>query len=193
MSQPNFIIVAGVNGAGKTTLYEVRPDLFEGSLRINADELLKESGGDWHNRADNFRAMMEAGNKLKSAIAGRIDVHQETTLAVARNTLIREIDFAKKHGFKVSLLYVAVSDVHIAINRILVRVAKGGHGVDAALVNKRYTKSLERLLDIMNLVDTVQIYVNDTSFDLVYYSEDEKVLLDETGTYPWLSVSRKIL
>ena len=41
-----FTIVVGVNGAGKSTLYQLDPDL-KCENRVNADEILKESGGDW--------------------------------------------------------------------------------------------------------------------------------------------------
>ena len=41
-----FTIVAGVNGAGKSTLYQLDPDL-KCENRVNADEILKEFGGDW--------------------------------------------------------------------------------------------------------------------------------------------------
>ena len=48
-----FTIVAGVNGAGKSTLYQLDPDL-KCENRVNADEILKESGGDWKSLADIF-------------------------------------------------------------------------------------------------------------------------------------------
>lgn len=35
---PLMLIVAGVNGAGKSTLYEVHPELFSNTERINADD-----------------------------------------------------------------------------------------------------------------------------------------------------------
>ena len=54
---PLMLIVAGVNGAGKSTLYEVHPELFSNTERINADEVLRQSGGDWKNPNDNFKAM----------------------------------------------------------------------------------------------------------------------------------------
>ena len=56
---PLMLIVAGVNGAGKSTLYEVHSELFSNTERINADEVLRQSGGDWRNPNDNFKAMKE--------------------------------------------------------------------------------------------------------------------------------------
>lgn len=46
-----YTIVAGVNGAGKTTLYQA-DQIQKCDLRINADEILVELGGDWRNPAD---------------------------------------------------------------------------------------------------------------------------------------------
>lgn len=46
---PSMFVIAGVNGAGKSTLYEVHPELFSNTERINADEVLRQSGGDWRN------------------------------------------------------------------------------------------------------------------------------------------------
>lgn len=57
---PSMFVIAGVNGAGKSTLYEVHPELFSNTERINADEVLRQSGGDWRNPNDNFKAMKEA-------------------------------------------------------------------------------------------------------------------------------------
>lgn len=37
---PSMFVIAGVNGAGKSTLYEVHPELFSNTERINADEVV---------------------------------------------------------------------------------------------------------------------------------------------------------
>lgn len=42
MSKPVYIVVAGVNGAGKSTLYRAFPELFSGTKRLNADEILRK-------------------------------------------------------------------------------------------------------------------------------------------------------
>ena len=48
IDKPQYIIVAGINGAGKSTLYDTFPILFDKTKRINADEILRQMGGDWH-------------------------------------------------------------------------------------------------------------------------------------------------
>ena len=59
IDKPQYIIVAGINGAGKSTLYDTFPSLFDKTKRINADELLRQMGGDWHKDSDNLKAMKE--------------------------------------------------------------------------------------------------------------------------------------
>lgn len=59
MRKNKYIIVAGINGAGKSTLYRLQPELFSDTQRINADEILKNMGGNWRNPTDNLKAMRE--------------------------------------------------------------------------------------------------------------------------------------
>ena len=83
-----YTLIAGVNGAGKTTLYQMDPDL-KGEYRVNADEILKESGGDWRNPQDVFSSGRKAVEKLNQYFEGEESFNQETTLCgntVFRNT-----------------------------------------------------------------------------------------------------------
>lgn len=59
IDKPQYIIVAGINGAGKSTLYDTFPILFDKTKRTNADEILRQMGGDWHKDSDNLKAMRE--------------------------------------------------------------------------------------------------------------------------------------
>ena len=78
---PSMFVIAGVNGAGKSTLYEVHPELFSNTERLNADEVLRQSGGDWRNPNDNFKAMKEVVSAINTLIATKTSFHWETTLS----------------------------------------------------------------------------------------------------------------
>ena len=95
-----FTIVAGVNGAGKSTLYQLDPDL-KCENRVNADEILKESGGDWKNLADIFKAGKRAVTLLNSYIEEGVSFNQETTLC--GNSVIRNITRAKENGYLIEI------------------------------------------------------------------------------------------
>ncbi|KRL32672.1 hypothetical protein FD20_GL002495 [Liquorilactobacillus uvarum DSM 19971] len=81
INKPQYIIVAGINGAGKSTLYDTLPILFDKTKRINADEILRQMGGDWHKDSDNLKAMREEIKQLHYSLDNRQSIHVETTLA----------------------------------------------------------------------------------------------------------------
>ena len=121
-----YIIVAGINGAGKSTLYRARPELFTHSKRLNADEILQKMGGDWHKDRDNFRAMREEIKQLHAALDTGQSIHVETTLSGQGKAQLNLIDWAHQNGFEVTLLYVALKNEKVAINRVHERVKKVG-------------------------------------------------------------------
>lgn len=55
MARPLYLVFAGVNGAGKPTFYHAgfwrQPDVERGLPRVNADEILRELGGDVASKA----------------------------------------------------------------------------------------------------------------------------------------------
>ena len=108
IDKPQYIIVAGINGAGKSTLYDTFPCLFDKTKRINADELLRQMGGDWHKDSDNLKAMKEESKQLHYALDHQQSIHVETTLAGRGKAQLNLIDKAHKNGFEVALLYVAL-------------------------------------------------------------------------------------
>lgn len=78
-----FTIVAGVNGAGKSTLYQLDPDL-KCENRVNADEILKEFGGDWKSLADIFKAGKRAVSLLNSYIENGVSLTKKLHCVVIR-------------------------------------------------------------------------------------------------------------
>ena len=81
INKPQYIIVAGINGAGKSTLYDTLPILFDKTKRINADEILRKMGVDWHKDSDNLKAMCEEIKQLHYSLDNRQSIHVETTFA----------------------------------------------------------------------------------------------------------------
>lgn len=185
--KPQYIIVAGINGAGKSTLYDTRPTLFDKTKRINADEILKQRGGDWRKDRDNFKAMREEIKQLHAALDHGQSIHVETTLAGQGKAQLNLIDCAHKNGFEVTLLYVAVQDVNVAIERVQARVEKGGHGIPDEVVKKRYSQSSHNLPAVAFKVDNVVIYDNSQKFVEVYKRNHDRVIKNKLSEYPWIN------
>lgn len=155
-----YTLIAGVNGAGKSTLYQMDPDL-KGEYRVNADEILKESGGDWRNPKDAFSAGRKAVERLKQYIEEGVSFNQETTLC--GNTVLKNIKLAKEKGFLIEMHFVGVASVDIAKERVTKRVLGGGHGVDEADIERRYGQSLKNFWEIMPMCNLVAVYDNTES------------------------------
>lgn len=185
--QKRYIIVAEINGAGKSTLCRTRPNLFVNSKRLNADEILQKMGGDWWKNSDNFKAMREEIKPLHAALDHGQSIHVETILAGQGKAQLNLIGRAHKNGFEVTLLYVALKNEKIAINRVHERVKKGGHGVPDEVVKKRYSQSNHNLPAVAFKADNVVIYDNSQKFVSVYRREHNQVIKNKLSEYPWIN------
>lgn len=170
--KPNLYIIAGCNGAGKTTTSEVvLPEL------LNCYEFVN---------ADNIARGLSPFNVEQVAIeAGRIMIHRicelleqcadfaiETTLS-SKNYL-RLVRDAHSLGYKVSLIFIWLESPQHALERVAVRVARGGHHIKDADVVRRYNRGIEHLVqDYIALVD-YWVVVNNTDGTLEEIAEGEK-------------------
>lgn len=73
---------------------------------------------------------------------------------------LRELERAKKSGFKTYLYFICTDDYQKNIDRVQLRVAKGGHNVDSSKIQKRYFKTLENLSDAIKIVDRAFLFDN---------------------------------
>lgn len=73
---------------------------------------------------------------------------------------LRELETAKQTGFKTYLYFVCTDDYQKNIDRVQLRVAKGGHNVDTNKIEKRYFKTLENLSDAIKIVDRAFLFDN---------------------------------
>ncbi|GMO28118.1 MAG: zeta toxin family protein [Termitinemataceae bacterium] len=73
---------------------------------------------------------------------------------------IKEIQTAKKAGFKTYLYCIATSDHTIGMQRIQNRVRCGGHNVPVEKVKSRYFKTMENMIDAFKLCDKVFFFDN---------------------------------
>ena len=152
-----YTIFAGVNGAGKSTLFQgcMESDL---GVRLNTDEMIHEAKLDWKDPNVQMRVGKVMLDKQKECIEKGITFNQETTLS--GRTILKDIQKAKEKGFKIHLRYVGVENLEIAKERVAARVLRGGHGVDESTIERRYNKTLENLIAILPICDTIHIYDN---------------------------------
>jgi predicted ABC-type ATPase len=159
---PRLWIVAGPNGSGKSTLYESGD--IEGFGRsvwiINPDALstrISEQEG-----KPLAAANVEALNRIQKWLRASIRAHQtigvETVLSTPKyRPLIR---LAKSFGFEIRLLYVCLNSPELNVERVRLRVAKGGHAVPENKVVERYKRSFSQLPWFLRNADFAVIFDN---------------------------------
>ena len=113
-------IIAGCNGAGKTTAsFTILPD-------VEASRIMYK--------------------RIKELIASRETFAMETTLATRSvANLIRE---AQREGYYVTLLYFWLNTPDLAVERVKMRVAAGGHNIPEATIRRRYEAGIHNLFEL---------------------------------------------
>jgi predicted ABC-type ATPase len=153
-----FTIFAGVNGAGKTSLYNIAFERNESiGLRVNLDEIVRGLG-DWRDEKLQLESGKHAVRLVRQYLSEGVSFHQETTLA--GRSIFHTIREAKNSGYKVILYYVGVDSPEIAKDRVRARVKKGGHGIEDAVIERRFTASLGHLRLVIPICDEVRFYDN---------------------------------
>lgn len=171
---PILTIIAGPNGSGKSTI--TRSLSFEGKANLlDPDAVAKRI--DPTNPA---RAAAAAGREVllrrREYFDRGVSFAIETTLS--GKTTLALISEAQRCGFSVHLFFVALDTPALNLQRVRVRVVKGGHDVPDADILRRYERSMENAPDALRLADRAVVYDNSGTNPV-------EILVLEHGTIIW--------
>lgn len=181
--RPQFLIIAGPNGSGKSTAYErsivelggrafriINPDLL--SMRLARSEGLGVEEA-------NLEAVRRIESWLETSILAGHTVGVETVLSTGKYR--RLVEKAKSLGFEVQLIYVMLNSVELNVERVALRVRRGGHGVPEEKIRSRHAKSLKQLPWFFAQADVALLYDNSGA-------SPELVGQKKPGTLAWIDV-----
>lgn len=138
-------IIAGCNGAGKTTAsYTVLPEMFSCGEFVNSDEIAKRLCPS-NPESEAIRASRIMLERINELIEKGSDFGVETTLAT--RTLLHVIEAAKSRGYLVFLIFLWLRMPELAIERVRLRVASGGHNVPEQIIRRRYDLGIRNLTE----------------------------------------------
>lgn len=128
---------------------------------INPDALAKQIS-DQENLALNPEANLEAVRRIEEWLFASVKAHQtvgvETVLSTDKyRALVRH---ARAYGFGVRLIYVFLRSEDLNVERVRIRVSKGGHDVAEDRIRDRRRRSFEQLAWFVGEVDRVDIFDN---------------------------------
>lgn len=160
--RPKLWIVAGPNGSGKSSVYtDTDIEDFGGSVWIINPDLLTDRIRRVEGlglRAANIAAVERIYAWLEASIAAHQTIGVETVLSTGK---YRELVLAAKaRGFEIRLIYVVLDSPRLNVERVRLRVRKGGHAVPRAKILQRRKRSLEQLPWFLKYADLAWIFDN---------------------------------
>ena len=187
-SPPAFWLIAGPNGSGKSTLYGseraaiygntaiadfsrpfwiINPDML--ALRIRSAERMGLRG-----------ANLEAVKRIEAWLEASINAHQsvgvETVLSTSKYR--RLVRAAKRRGYEIRLVYVVLRTPGLNVERVRLRVKKGGHGVPINKITERWERSLKQLPWFLRNADWALLFDNSDILRPTGRKERGTVILD---------------
>ena len=182
--RPLFLIVAGPNGSGKSTAYEDARAEFEGRAIwiVNPDRLTARLGQieDLTGEEGNLVAVTRIEDWLDASLAVHKSVGVETVLSTDKYR--RLVTRARLLEYEVWLFYVMLDHPDRNVERVAVRVKKGGHAVAETDIRRRYERSLAQLPWFLEASDRAWIYDNSgAELKLVATKNEDILAMDVTA------------
>ena len=155
---PEVWVIGGCNGSEKTTFaLNIFPNL--GNIEfINADIIAAQLNP---NNPDVVaiqasRMMLE---RLRSLAQEKQSFAFETTLAA--RSFAPFLRRCQAQGYRVNLIYVWLNSVELAVTRVALRVASGGHNIPEDVIRRRYERGRKNFLELYSeLADYWIVYDN---------------------------------
>ncbi|PNS08879.1 hypothetical protein [Solilutibacter silvestris] len=191
MARPFLYVLAGVNGAGKSSLggHALRqigiewfnPDTFARDLR--------EATGSPPEDA-NAAAWHEGVRQLDAAIANGTSYAFETTLG--GNTIARKLREASA-THDVLMWFCGLDSPEHHVERVRLRVSRGGHDIPETKIRERYVSSIANLTALLPQLAQLQVYDNSTDAAPGSPVADPRLLLQmEHGRITWPTHARAL-
>lgn len=159
MSKKQIIIIAGPNGAGKTTFARsFLPEEAQCLRFINAD-LIAAGLSPFAPETAAFKAGRLMLEEMTDCVRKGESFAVETTLSGLHYLAL--IKQWRAEGYYVSLYFLCLPDVAMAIARVAERVKQGGHDIPTDIIRRRFTAGLRNFHEIYkSAVDAWALFDN---------------------------------
>ncbi len=154
-----IIIIAGPNGAGKTTFaHEFLMHEADCPQFINADLIARGLSP-----LAPEKAAVQAGKIMLAMIDDKVRRGEsfafETTLSGM--AYARHIRAWRNKGYHVKLIFLSLPSIELALARVKMRVAQGGHSIADSVIRRRYEAGLRNFYQVYrDVVDHWTFYDN---------------------------------
>jgi len=171
---PKLYIISGCNGAGKTTAsYTILPEMLACREFVNADEIARGLSP-FKPESMSIQAGKIMIERIGNLISNGTDFAIETTLATKMYTKV--IKYAQERGYKVTLLFFWLSVPNLAVERVKMRVASGGHNIEEKTIRRRYDIGIKNLFSLYIPLCEYWMIINNSTIPQELIAEGGKAL-----------------
>ncbi len=185
---PRVVIFAGPNGAGKSTHADAILAALGMATFVNADYIARGLSGR-NTDAVAFEAgriMLKRLHQLGDAGA---DFAFESTLS--SRTFAPFLQTLKAQGYAVAIYYFSLTNAQLAIRRVKLRVALGGHDVPSDVVKRRFGRSLSNFFNLYApLADEWALFDNSSSHQALPVATQVASKLKVTEASTWRKLQK---
>jgi predicted ABC-type ATPase len=175
---PLAVFLVGTNGCGKSSL---RNYLNLSDIQTNIDpDLLNRIYQGKFPHSYQIEAGKQALRMYEHAVQQGFNLCLESTLA-GKGTMQR-INAAKRAGYYTIAYYIGLNSVELNLERIAMRVARGGHDIPEPTVRKRFHESENNLLQVKENFDIIHVIDNSEAYFRLQYSIIDKNLVKHSRT-----------
>ncbi len=175
---PRFFIIAGCNGAGKTTAsYTILPEMLNCEEFVNSDEIAKGLSP-FNPELAAIRASRLMMERIYELLDKGCDFGVETTLAT--RFLLRVISEAQKRGYIVTLLFFWLKMPELAVERVKLRVASGGHNIPEETIYRRYDAGIDNFFTRYIGICDYWIIIDNSNMKAEIVAEGGKMIITKT-------------
>jgi len=159
-----IFVLGGCNGAGKSSVGGEALRV-AGVPYFNPDRAALEamSAAKTHGRLmtqieANAWAWNQGVARLRRAIADRANYALETTLG--GETIVDQLWHAADAGMRVNVWFIGLESVDLHVSRVRERVARGGHDIPRADIERRYVRGRLNLVRLLPKLSQLLVYDN---------------------------------
>jgi predicted ABC-type ATPase len=180
---PRVVIFAGPNGAGKSTHADAILAALGIETFVNADYIARGLSG-----RNTDVVAFEAGRimlkRLRQLGEVGADFAFESTLA--SRTFAPFIRKLKAQGYAVAIYYFSLTNAQLAIRRVKLRVALGGHDVPSDVIKRRFGRSISNFFKLYApLADQWALFDNSASIRALPVATQTATQLTITEAKTW--------
>ena len=180
---PRVVIFAGPNGAGKSTHADAILAALGIDTFVNADYIARGLSGR-NTDAVAFEAGRIMLRRLRQLSEAKADFAFESTLS--SRTFATFLQALKRQGYVVAIYYFSLANAQLAIRRVKLRVALGGHGVPPDVIRRRFGRSLNNFFHLyLPLADEWALFDNSSAVQAIPVATQFATQLTVTETATW--------